>query len=110
MMDIFIRKMKDHKMKAAPQTSENFIRKQYLIEPEQIIKIKRLANLEKKSAAAIVRNAIDAYDPAKDKISDLEESDLLAFALEQVIEAREATKATIKQLRKSRKLRTSENE
>ncbi len=47
MMDIFIRKMKGHKMEAVSQTSEKLIRKQYLIEPEQIIKIKRLANLEK---------------------------------------------------------------
>jgi predicted DNA-binding protein len=91
-------------MEAVLEHENKMVRKQYLIEAQQIVKLKQLSKETNESAAAIVRKAIDAYHPSQ------EESDLLDFALEQIMEARIATKNTIKQLENSRKLRASGNE
>ena len=43
--------------------SSNLVRKQYLISSNQIEKLDRLAKEKGSSAAEIVRQAIDAYEP-----------------------------------------------
>lgn len=73
-------------------TAENLLRKQYLIAPRQIEKLDILSKQENKSAAAIVREAIDAYNP--DELAMLEHSDLLDFALKSIHDATELTKQT----------------
>ncbi len=44
-------------------TQGNLVRKQYLISEDNISKLDKLARSNHTSAAAIVRLAIDAYDP-----------------------------------------------
>ncbi len=56
------------------QAAENLVRKQYLIAPHQIDKIQVLAKKQKRSAAEIVRMAIDAFNP--DVPAELNESEL----------------------------------
>ncbi len=74
------------------QTAENLVRKQYLIAPSQDKKIKALAKKQKKSAAEVVRLAIDAYDP--DVPTDLNESELFDLVSARVKEAISDTQKT----------------
>jgi predicted DNA-binding protein len=70
------------------------VRKQFLISPEQVEKLSQLAEEKKVSAAEIVRNAINAYNP--DFSADIEESELLDLVSARV-------KETIAETRKARK-------
>ncbi len=80
------------------QTTENFVRKQYLVAPHQIEKIQVLAEKQNTSAAAVVRMAIDAFNP--DMPPDLNESDLFTLVSAKVKEAIADTQATRKRLHK----------
>jgi hypothetical protein len=81
------------------QPAENLVRKQYYIESRQVAKLENLAKQQKKSAAEVVRMAIDAFNP--DVPADLNESELLELVSKRVKEAIKETKATRKSLRKT---------
>ncbi len=71
--------------------SESLVRKQFFISPENVDKLEKLtAKLNGVSAAKIVRDAIDAYDPDGKQI-EIKEKELLALAHSKVKEALEAT-------------------
>jgi hypothetical protein len=78
------------------QVAENLVRKQYLISPAQVKKIELLAKKQKKSAAEMVRNAIDAFNP--DESMDMKESELLDLVSARVKEAIENTQETRRRL------------
>ncbi len=81
------------------QASEKLVRKQFLIAPRQVNKLKLLADKQKTSAAAIVRMAIDAFNP--DMPADLNESELFDLVSTRVKEAIADTEATRKRLHKT---------
>lgn len=81
------------------QAVEKLVRKQFLISPRQINKLEILAKKQKTSAAEMVRNAIDAYNP--DNLTSMEESELLALVEERVREAIVDTQNTRKRLEKT---------
>ena len=68
----------------------NLVRKQFLVSREQERKVKRLASRKGTSAAEIVRQAIDAYDPDQQPMPA--ESELLELVSQRVNEAIEATR------------------
>lgn len=75
---------------------EKLVRKQFLISPVQIRKLELLAKKRKTSAAAMVRNAIDAYNP--DAPTDMEGIELLELVSERMKEAIADTRNTRKRL------------
>lgn len=78
--------------------SESLVRKQFFISPANIAKLERLSEkLNGRSAAQIVRDAIDAYNPEGD-LADIQENGLLAIAHEKVKEAIVATEQTIEKV------------
>ncbi len=81
------------------QAAENLVRKQYLIAPRQIKKLKLLADKHNTSAAEVVRMAIDAFNP--DVPTDLNESELFDLVSARVKEAIAETEATRKRLKKT---------
>jgi len=81
------------------QAAENLIRKQYLIAPHQIEKLKVLAKKQKTSAAAVVRMAIDAFNP--DIPEELNESELFDLVSARVKEAIKDTQNTRNRLNKA---------
>ena len=69
--------------------TESLVRKQFFISPDNVAKLERLAKQFKGSSAAkIVRDAIDAYNPDQ---TQLEQKDLLELAHSKVKEAIAAT-------------------
>ncbi len=74
----------------AAQTS-NLVRKQYLISANQIEKLDRLAKERGASAAEIVRQAIDAYEP---DLNGMDAPELLELVASRVKEAIEDTRKT----------------
>ena len=81
------------------QAAESLIRKQYLIAPHQIEKLKVLAKKQKTSAAEVVRMAIDAFDP--DVPVDMKESELFDLVSAKVKEAIKDTQETRNRLNKA---------
>lgn len=81
------------------QAAENLVRKQYLIAPHQIEKLKVLAKKQKTSAAEVVRMAIDAFNP--DVPAEMNESELFDLVSARVKEAIADTEATRKRLKKT---------
>lgn len=81
------------------QMAENLVRKQYLIAPSQIEKLQNLAKQQNTSAAAVVRMAIDAYNP--DIPAEMDESELFELVSARVKDAIADTKATRKRLNKT---------
>ena len=81
------------------QAAENLVRKQYLITPRQIDKLKVLAKKQNTSAAEVVRMAIDAFDP--DVPVDLKESELFDLVSARVKEAIKDTQETRNRLSKT---------
>ena len=81
------------------QAAENLVRKQYLIAPHQIDKIKILAKQQNTSAAEVVRMAIDAFNP--DVPAEMNESELFDLVSARVKEAIAETKTTRKRLKKT---------
>ncbi|MBW2611652.1 MAG: hypothetical protein JRD49_09420 [Deltaproteobacteria bacterium] len=78
------------------QVSQNMIRKQILMYPRQVNKIKSLAKKKNTSAAEMVRQAIDAFDP--DVTVDMTESELFELAAARVKEALADTITTRKKV------------
>ncbi|MEN8256906.1 MAG: ribbon-helix-helix protein, CopG family [Thermodesulfobacteriota bacterium] len=78
--------------------SSNLIRKQYLISSNQIEKLDRLAKERGASAAEIVRQAIDAYEP---DLEGMGAPELLELVSVRVKEAIEDTQNTRKRLGKT---------
>lgn len=72
------------------RTHGNLVRKQYLVSEDNIRKIKKLATIRGTSAANIVRQAIDAYDPHGAK--EMEAPDLMNLVSEKLKEAIVVTK------------------
>ncbi len=79
------------------QTAENLVRKQYLIAPHQIKKLKFLADKQKTSAAEVVRMAIDAFNP--DMPTEMNESEFFDLVSSRVKEAIKGTQETRERLR-----------
>lgn len=85
---------------------ETLVRKQFLVTEGQMEKIERLARAEGISATAMVRQAIDAYDPDNepDSMDMAELMDLVHSRLKEAIlstqEARQTVCETIEQLSK----------
>ena len=73
-------------------TQSNLVRKQYLVTEENLKKIEALASVSGSSAAAIVRQAIDAYDPVAG--GEMESSELLELVSERLKEAITTTRRT----------------
>lgn len=78
------------------EAGTKLVRRQILIYPKQARKIKLLAKKKNTSAAEMMRQAIDAFDP--DAIIDIAESDLLELASAKVKEAITDTIATRKKV------------
>ncbi len=78
------------------QVSQNMIRKQILMYPRQVNKIKSLAKKKNTSAAEMVRQAIDAFDP--DVTVDMTESELFELAAARVKETLADTITTRKKV------------
>lgn len=74
------------------QTAENLVRKQYLVAPRHIDKLKALAKKQNTSAAEVVRRAIDAFDP--DSPSEMNQSELMDLVATRVKEAIKDTQET----------------
>lgn len=72
---------------AQPQAP--LLRKQFLVSAEQVSKLDRLAKSRGTSAAEIVRQAIDAYDPLG--AEEMEAPELMALVKERLGEAIEST-------------------
>ena len=86
-------------MAAVPQ--EKLVRKQYLVSERQVEKLKLIASREDKSAAEIVRLAIDAYDP--DAVDDMDAPEFVALVTERLKEAVKSTRAARVKLERSLK-------
>lgn len=80
------------------QTAHNqtLIRKQFFISEGQTEKLERIAKQKNKSAAEIVRLAIDAYNP--DALNDMEESELMELVSIRLKETIADTQKTRKHL------------
>jgi hypothetical protein len=63
------------------------VRKQFLISPSQVEKLNRLAKDEGISVAAMVRLAIDTYNPDAAAIADLDAPELMELVSERLKEA-----------------------
>jgi len=84
------------------RTQENLIRKQYLVSKDNIKKIEGLADSRGTSAANIVRQAIDAYDPHG--AGDMEAPELMQLVHERLKDAIATTKNTNKKVANALKL------
>ncbi len=67
--------------------AEKLVRKQFLISPSQVEKLNRLAKNEGISVAAMVRAAIDTYNPDAAVIADLDAPELMELVSERLKEA-----------------------
>jgi hypothetical protein len=75
--------------------AETLVRKQFFISPANIKKLERLTReIKGSSAAKIVRDAIDSYNPTGN-VEDVEQKELIAIAQAKVKEAIERTENTI---------------
>lgn len=78
------------------QQSQKMVRKQYFIYPSQAEKLRFLAEQQNISAAEVVRQAIDAFDPHN--VNDMSEPELLALTRSRIKEAINETIATRKRV------------
>lgn len=90
-----------------PARDEKLIRKQYLLSSGNVKKLQQLAGEQGKSAAEIVRLAIDAYDP--DAINDMGQDELMALVSARIKEAIKDTQNTRKRLNQTLKKFGAEN-
>ena len=72
------------------QAHSPLVRKQFLVSEAQVGKLERLARSHGTSAAEIVRQAIDAYEPSDAK--EMEAPELMALVKERLGEAIESTR------------------
>jgi hypothetical protein len=77
-------------------SAAKLVRKQILIYPAQARKIELMAKRQKTSAAAMVRKAIDAFNP--DAVSEMAETELLGLVRVRVKEAIRDTQKTRERL------------
>lgn len=84
------------------RSRDNLVRKQYLVSKDNVQKLEKLAHLKGTSAAEIVRNAIDAYDPRD--IEDMTAPDLMELVSAQLKATLAATKKTNQKVAKALKL------
>ena len=80
--------------------TQNLIRKQYLMSPEHISKVDRLARQTGTSSTQIVRLAVEAYDPARPE-EDSEQSELMSLVSSRLREAIADTRKTRRRLEKT---------
>jgi predicted DNA-binding protein len=78
-------------------TTENLIRKQIMLSPSNIKKLEKLSKDQGTSAAEIVRQSIESYDP---DTKDIEEAELQKLVAERLKEAIAETAKTRKRLNK----------
>ncbi len=78
------------------QTQEKLIRKQFLVSKLNVRKLEQVASKQGKSAAQIVRQAIDAYDPQGAETID--SSDLMALVSSKLKEAIKSTQKANKKV------------
>ena len=83
----------------AATMQEKLIRKQYLVSERQVEKLKLIASREDKSAAEIVRQAIDAYDPDAD--GEMDTPEFVALVAERLKEAVKSTRAARRKMEKT---------
>ena len=74
----------------------NLVRKQYLVSKDNIKKVEKLASARGTSAANIVRQAIDAYDPHG--AGDMEAPELMLLVHDKLKEAIATTKKANKKV------------
>ncbi len=77
------------------------VRKQYLVSRKNVSKLERIAKRKGTSATAIVREAIEAYDP--EGLDAVGESELMALVSTKLKEAIQDTQSTRKKLDKTLK-------
>ena len=84
--------------------TEKLVRKQFLISPSQVKKLNRLAQDEGTSVAAMVRVAIDSYNPDAAAFADLGAPELMELVSKRLKEAiastQKANRAIDKALKK----------
>jgi len=88
-----------------PVGTQPLIRKQYLVSQRNVSKLERLAKRKGISATAIVREAIEAYDPeGLDVLGEQELMNLVAIRLKDAIKDTQATRQKLqKSLKRLRK-------
>ena len=79
-----------------PTAALHLFRKQYLVSQKHVSKLKRLAKDKGTSATAIVREAIDAYNP--EGLDALGENELITLVSTRLKEAITDTRATRRKL------------
>ena len=84
-----------------PPDTVKLVRKQYLVSRKNVSKLERIAKRKGTSATAIVREAIEAYDP--EGLYSLGESELIALVSTKLKEAIQDTQSTRKKLDKTLK-------
>ena len=82
-----------------PAVTLNLVRKQYLVSQKNVSKLERIAKRKGTSVTAIVREAIEAYDP--EGLDTLRESELMALVSTRLKEAIKDTQITRKKLDKT---------
>ncbi len=76
-----------------PVSTQPLIRKQYLVSQRNVSKLERLAKRKGTSATAIVREAIEAYDPEGfDVLGEQELMNLVATRLKDAIKDTQSTR------------------
>ena len=84
-----------------PADTQPLIRKQYLVSQRNVSKLERLAKKKGTSATAIVREAIEAYDP--EGLGMLGEQELMTLVATRLKDAIRDTQLTRQKLHKTLK-------
>jgi predicted DNA-binding protein len=84
-----------------PVDTQSLIRKQYLVSQRNVSKLERLAKRKGTSATAIVREAIEAYNP--DGLDVLGEQELMTLVATRLKDAIKDTQSTRRKLHKTLK-------
>lgn len=84
-----------------PVETLKLVRKQYLVSPKNVSKLERIAKKKGTSATAIVREAIEAYNP--EGLDSLGDTELMTLVSTKLKEAIHDTQATRKKLDKTLK-------
>lgn len=89
------------------QAQEHLIRKQYLVTKSNVRKLEKFASKQGKSAAQIVREAIDAYDPLT--TDSMDSSELMALVSTRLKEAITSTRKANKKVATTLKILEGEH-
>ncbi|WP_447971377.1 hypothetical protein [Nitrospira sp. M1] len=82
-----------------PTETLKLVRKQYLVSPKNVMKLDRIAKKKGTSATAIVREAIEAYDP--EGLDSLGETELITLVSTRLKEAIHDTQMMRRKLNKT---------